>query len=156
MSETYGTGWVETARDKVRALLAALPVDMAGTDPTIGYIYDGHVTANLQLNAVSISLESYALESQAAVPGAGPVPRHDISFTVRVHTGYLDDPLDDIAVQRLLNSVQNKLLANQDLGDNYYIMDTTVGEVTGRFEDSGTVGGELTVNVWTYVTHTQE
>jgi len=156
MAEVYLTSWLETARDKLKALLDALKTTMAsGYDPTFGYVYEYHNVANLQLNAVTIGLDTVEAETEG-MSSSGDVVQYLMAFTLRVHTAYQGGIMDDQKNARLLNSIANKLKANRSLGDDYFIRD--VGEIRSseEFAESATVGGQLSVIIEKNHIHDQE
>lgn len=156
MAEVYGTSFIETASDKLITELTALKSTMAsGYSPTFSYLYQKHDTANLQLNAVSVDLESIEADYEGGIPN-GPRVRYMMTFSVRVHTAYSGGVMDGQTNHRLLNSVANKLMGNLDLASGYRIMGIT--EIVNReaFDDSATLGGHLNVVVMYVVSHSQE
>jgi len=155
MAEIYGTTWLETARDKIKALLDMLKTAMAsGYSPTFSYVYERHNTAKLQLNAVSVGLQD-AVEGEKAASN-NVLEKFIVPFTLRVHTAYSGGVQDDQKNARLLNSIVNKLLANYNLGDGYRIEDVTDISASEEFADSHTLGGQMTVYVRKEVNYTQE
>ena len=159
MAEVFGTGYFETAKDKLKALMDELVSDMAaGFDPAIDYAYDYHNVADMDLNAVSQSMVASALldnvNEDASEIGAGAI--YDMQFSMRVHTDHVDGTRDVIKNTRLLESVNNKLLNNVDLGDGYRVRVTTDFEYDAEFEESDTYGAQLTVVIRLYLTITQE
>jgi len=156
MAEIYDNTFVETARDKIVALLNALKTTMAsGYDPTFSYVYDGHVVANLQLNAVSVDLDSLEASDEESYQG-DPGCLWIAAFSVRVHTDYADGHSDGVKQARLLMSITNKFRKNRDLGDNYRLQDIGASIVNQEFSQSATLGGECTVEVAGMVQYTQE
>jgi len=155
MAEIYGTTWTETAKDKVKALIDALKTTMAtGYSPTFSYTYDRHNVADLDLNAITISAASFDTESIGITTGV--LVRHNIQLSIRAHTAYMGGrhrPDDNI---KLLNSVANKLHDNENLGDNYRVEGMSDIEADTEFEESGTLGGELIVEISFITTHIQE
>lgn len=156
MTEIYGTAYVETAKDKLKALMDALVTSMAsGYDPAISYAYETHNVADLDLNAVTIGFGGCDPTPQAN-GGSGQTSLYLMNFTVRVHTAYDGSYFDRDKTARLLNSVTNKIQANLDLGDGYRVDGITNMMVGETFEESASIGGELTVTVWMPVLHSQE
>ena len=159
MAEVYGSPYFETARDKLKALMDALVVTMAtGYDPALSYAYDYHNVADMGLNAVTIGAEASAIRDQReeTVSSVGPSVVYDMQFSIRVHTDHVDGTRDRIKVSRLLNSVNNKLLLNTDLGDGYCIKFTTDLLFNEEFDESDTYGGQLSVVLDLFATNTQE
>lgn len=156
MAEIYGTTWIETARDKLVAHFNALKTTMAtGYTPTFSFVYEKHDTAKLELNAVSIGLES-ADSQNVGAGGSDKAVDYMMEFTVRVHTDYIDGIQDGQKNERLLNSVINKLKDNLDLGGQYRVDEITNITPTLEFTESGTLGGQFNVLVTIAVAHTQE
>ena len=155
MAEVYGTAWIETARDKIKALLDALITDMSsGYDPKISYVYEGHDTAKIQFNALTLEFEEMPREERVGWTSTGSLIVYPLLFSVRVHTAEVGDMEDAVKISRLLNSVINKLQPNANLGDNYRIQ--SVYELSGaqEFAESSTIGGELKIEIHIHVTHT--
>jgi len=154
MPEIFGTDIFEAARDKIIIELNALKTTMStGYSPTFSFVYERHNVAKLQLNAVSVDLES----AEPTLVGANDYfVRWLMLFTIRVHTGYSDGIQDGQTNARLLNSVINKLKANLDLIGGFRIED--VREILGRqdFTESDTMGGQLTCLVSKTIDHIQE
>ena len=154
MPEIYGTTFIEDARDKIIVELNALKTTMAtGYSPTFSYVYDRHNVAKLQLNAVSVDLES----AEPSLVGTNDYfIRWLMLFTIRVHTAYADGIQDGLKNARLLNSIINKLKGNKVLGGGFRIQD--VREVFGRldFAESDTMGGQLMCVVEITVEHLEE
>lgn len=157
MAEVYGTtAFVEDGRDKIKALLDTLVTAMAtGYDPTLSYVYDGHHTADIRLNAATVDF----VDAEWSEEGVDAANRAvgilwSLTYSVRVHVAYVGGIQDDVKTGRLLNSVANKLLANRSLDDGYGI-DEVSNFVVGE-EFPHTKGGYLAVVVHKYVEHTQE
>ena len=163
MPEVFGTDFIETARDKLVTLITALKTTMAtGYTPTFTYIYERHDVAKLQLNAVSIGLDS-ADADDVATGASGNRVYYIMLFTIRVHTDYIGGIRDGQKNERLINSLINKLLNNRKMGasDGYRIggiNSTPVSDISPNeeFSDSATYGGQFTVTVTKDITHTQE
>jgi len=155
MAEIYGTAALfEDARDKLIARLNALKTIMAsGYNPTFSYVYDGHVQAKLQLNAVSVALEAATREQQGA--GTAPIFDYLIALSIRVHTAYVGGFNDTVKNVRLLNSIDNDLSAHLDLGGGYLIKEISDYEVGADWPDSATMGGQMTVTILRTIDHAQ-
>ena len=155
MATTYGTNHIGTAHAAIDTLMDALVTTMAsGYDPAISYVYGKHATAKLQLNAVSIQLDTDPMVDFGV--STGTLVDHQIVFSIRVHTAYAGGIHDGTKNRRLLNSVINKLKANEELGSSYWIANIEIVSVDSEFEDSATIGGELMVTVTYMATYTQE
>jgi len=160
MAETYGEAWIETARDKIVALLSALKTTMAsGYDPTFQAVHERHTVARLLYNtiaaAVTIDLES-VIESDKEQEQTSTHTGYFIKFSIRVHTNYSDEYSDGQKQARLLNSIGNKLKANYNLGDNYRMYDIDDLVVNQTFPETDTVGGAMNVIVFVVMGHIQE
>lgn len=156
MPVSHGTAWLETAKDKLvvelNALLASMVTD--SISPLYGYVYEKHNVAYLQLNAVTVDLES--------VGGGEPTGTNDKfirwrpRYSVRVHTAYADGIQDGQEQMRLLNSIAEKLHLNHDLGDLYRVQMVDGFIVRQEFSESDTLGGELEIEVSIDVEYVQE
>lgn len=156
MAEVYGTSWLETARDKLKALLDELNTSMAsGYDPTFSYVYEYHNVAYLQLNAVTVGLADAQSET-AGMGASGDAVQYEMYFSVRVHTAYDGGTMDEQKNARLLNSITNKLKANRVLGSDYFVRDVGDERSAETFSESATLGGELTVKIEKNIIHDQE
>ena len=160
MAEIYPNSdtFLESANDEIYAELNALKTSMAtGYDPTFSYLYQRHTTAKLQLNAVSIELDSCEY-SPEAISSAGTTGMWLMLFTIRVHTDYAGEGanVDTQKNARLLNSIINKLFANLDLGNGYWIHSCGSISPSETWDDSATTGGQVEIIVRKVVTHTQE
>jgi len=157
MTEVYSTAWVETAKDKLVARLNTLITTMAaGYDPTVSYLYERHVVAKLQLNAITVELDTVEETTEAvAGDGSGPLKRYEMSFGVRIHTEYSDGIMDGEKNARLLNSVINQAFGQLDLSDGYRVMAINDPSPKEYFEDSDTLGGQVFVVIMKHVNYTQ-
>lgn len=159
MAEITGNDIFEVARDKLTGLVSALITTQAsnGDDPAVGYMYDNHAPAKLQLNGCSVALEAASPAEERGHSTGRNTSVWIMEFTVRVHTSYLPHGIrDDQKVARLLNSLVNKFETNRRPGDDLdinYVHDVMVGE---EFEESVSYGGQLTVDVVLPVLQTQE
>ena len=162
MPEIYGTAYTEAARDLLKAVLDDLVADMiaAGTyNPVITYAYDRHNVADIDFNAVTVDLleiEFQIGEQGAAGTGAQVQSFYKMTFTCRIHVDYIDGLHDPTGCAQMLNSVANKLSDNRELSTAYQIKEISDLSADEEFEESHTVGGQLSVVVWTGVNHTQE
>lgn len=151
-TDVYGTGFINAGTDALYALIDALKTTMAAYDPTFSYVYKQHDVAKIQLNAVTIDL-ARAISDYAA-RGTDVVVDYPMVFTVRVHTGYIGDPFDSRETISLLTSIVNKLKQNI-IGVVYRIDDATEIETSQEFPESGTIGGQLQVQVSRTISYTQ-
>jgi len=154
MADVRGTQFADTARDKLVVLMGALVTAAASDDPKLSYSYDRHRVAKLQLNAVSVDLQSGETEFPAVENG--PRPEWQLLFSFRVHTGYEGDIVDGRTTTRLMEGVANKLNANQNLADNYRMARIVSMENHLTFTESASVGGEVTALITIDVCYTQD
>lgn len=155
MAETYGEGWIETARDKLYDLLNALKTTMAsGYDPTFTYLYRRHTVADLRLNAVTIDLAEGTPSGESWETDVAN--RYLLNFSIRVHTDYDDGYSDGEKQARLVNSIVNKLKANYNLGGSYLLNNISDLSVNQTFSESHTFGGQVVAIVEVNIAHTQE
>lgn len=156
MADVYGTYQIiDDAKDKIVAAMTSLKTAMAsGYDPTFSYIYSHHKPAQLELNAVSVEFET--IERRDSGGGApGVVFAYYMSFSIRVHTGYEGGFIDNVTISQLLNSIDNYLSTHIDLGGGHRIADISDYAANQSWEDSGTVGGSLTVTIEKAIDHVQ-
>ncbi len=145
MADMYGEQIADAAHDAIVTLMNTLVTSMSSDDPRPSYVYERHDVAGVQLNALSVGLDGSAI-NPTGVAG-GPWPTLDLHFSIRVHTAYGSDPVDDRKTSRLCQSVFNKMYANLwSLGDGYHVADVsmTIGET---FDASYTGGGVVEVRV---------
>jgi len=154
MADVQGTQFADDARDKITTLMDALVVAAASDDPKLSHVYDRHMVAKLQLNAVSVDLDR--VESEFPGVQDGPRVEWQIRFSLRVHTGYEGDSVDGRTTTRLLEGVANKLMANQNLADRYRMVRIESIENNLTFTESATVGGQIIVLVSIDVVYTQD
>jgi len=158
MGEIYGTDIFESCKDKLKALMTALISDMSGDDPKISAAYDYPNIVNPTFNAVSIHLVSVDTGDST---GQGQVPLgidvlYEMTFAVRVHISHGNGNYNSDKVARLLNSVNNKLHKNKNLGDGFRMKYTSDFNIDEEFEISDTRGGEFMCICHKFVRHTQE
>ena len=145
----YGSSAVFTdVRDKLKAALDALVIIMAGGyNPTLSYAYNKHQVPNLELNAVSVEVESG--DSTDSVGGeAGKVAFiYRVTASIRVHTSYSNGKVDPVANVYLLDSLNTYFQQNRNLGDGYRILRIHSVEAEMEFTDSFTRGAQFLVDV---------
>lgn len=164
MPEVYSTGGqatFEIGRDAIVTLLDELKQTMlaAGNyNPAISFVYDRHNVADLLLNAVSVSLASMeSVVPSNSKPNTQSVFEMLLNYSIRAHTAYDDGVRDDLKAQRILDSVINKLATNKHvLPSGFYLNQFTSAELGQRFEESGTIGGELIVTLQSNFCYTLE
>ena len=158
MGEVWGAeATFELARDRLKAQLDALILAMVtdGTDPALNYAYDHHIVANLQLNAVTIEMADLETEYMGVGAPSGVNLKYIIPFEIHVHTAYENGQMDTVKNMRLLNSIDNYLNVNRDLGDKYRIDLTSTLNNQQEFDDSRTRGGSMQVIIYVYINHAQ-
>jgi len=153
MGEVYGTAFIETGRDKLKVLLDALITSMAADDPKISYAYDGHDTADIQLNGATVDFEAATWDGNYPNrPTIGLL--WELNYSIRVHVAYIGGIMDGVMVSRLLNSVANKMFDNRDLGSGYRI--TAITSMIPDEPFNHTLGGSLSLTISKFVEHIQE
>ena len=152
-TDIYGEDFLDTAKNKIITELTALKTSMVSDDPTFSYIYEKHATAKLQLNAVSIELDSVEPTDEFANDYN---VRYDLNYSIKVHTAYAGGYNDSRVNARLLNSILNKLKGNKDLGDHYRLANISEVIPDEEYEDSATLGGSLLATVQVVITHDEE
>jgi len=156
MAEVFGTAFIETGNDKLKAVIDALITTMATDyDPAISYVYQSHNRAYILLNAVTIDFEN--AEQMLVCAGNVSAPtEYLLNYSIRVHTAYNGGVMDGQKNARLLNSIVNKLKVNFDLGDDYKFWAFNDMDPRMTFDESPTVGGQVIVTLKTGVRYTQE
>lgn len=151
MATIYGEGWIDAARDKIKAHLDAAVTATAATDAPINYVYDSHVVADMRFNAITLDLERVdtpAGDDQGRFnTSAGPLIVKLLHFSIRSHTAHVDDTRDTVLAARLLNSTENYLWPNRDLGDGYQIEEITDHQTRLIHEDTKTYGGQFDLQI---------
>lgn len=158
MAEIYGTDVFEAGKDKIKGLLDALITNMASDDPKISAAYDYPNIINPTFNAVSVHLiGANQLDSQSySVSASGDDVLYEMSFAIRIHIDHVKGQFDSDKIARLVNSVNNKLHKNKNLGDRFRVINTADFKFDEEFELSDTIGGEFTCVVWKFASHSQE
>lgn len=155
MGEIYGSDIFELAKDKLSALMATLITDMASDDPKILAQYDYPNVVNPTLPCVSIHIDTAdtldAKDWTVSASGSGVL--YEMEFRVRIHTDHANGAHDHDKIARLMNSVNNKLHENKDLGDSFRIKYTGKFSFIETFDESDTLGGEFFVTVHGFTTH---
>ena len=146
-TDVYGSNDVyHDAINKIYDQLNTLKTSMASLDPTFSYLYKNHRSADLRLNAVSLGIapsdSEYLTMSTAEAVGV-----HTINISIRVHTAYAGGQMDEGSNMRLLNSMETHLYNNVWLGDNFVIEYIAGIDPAVTFDDSATLGGEMTVSI---------
>jgi len=152
-----GSAWLETARDKLYARITDLKTELAAGDylPLYSYTYPRHAVPDLQLNAVTVGVLGVEQEAYSGSE-SGNGWTYQITFTVRIHTAYLDDTFDDQVLARLVNSIVNKIRARTNLVGGFWVKQVSDVDLAGIFTESESQGGEFAVQIETHVRHVQE
>jgi hypothetical protein len=155
-----GNQWLDDAGDKLYARITGLKTNMEpdGSNtylPLFSYTYPRHAIPDLTLNAVSMAFQSMEQEEFGGA-SSGNGWTYTMTFSVRVHTAYADQSVDDQEVARLMNSIINKLRARTDLTGGYWLREIGDVDTAAVFPESESQGGEFTVTIVTHVRHVQE
>lgn len=146
-TDVYGVQWLDTARDKLVTRLNTLKTTMAsGYTPTFDNVYARHRVPDMAMNAVSVGLDSVE-QNHFADSGSAASIFFYVKFSVRVHTGYDDELIDDQEVGRLVNSIINHLRNKIDLADDYQLFDIEDVDTGVVFDESGSKGGQFKVTI---------
>lgn len=154
MADVYGAQeQFDDAVDKVKAQIDALIIAMSSDSPKISYCYKGHNTVPVLLNGVTVDFDG--ADTTIAGKASGDVLDYHIFVTIRVHTDYAGGYCDGEKVTRLLNSIDNYLNTHRDLGNSYRIWEISDYRSFLDFVESGTIGGQMRVNVQYILEHQQ-
>lgn len=153
MADVYGTQTFDDALDKLYTQLVALKDATTADDPKISYVYKTHTTPDLQLNAVTVQMDT--AESEQRGWSKDDFVRWEMQFSVRVHTAYSGAERDSQKVARLLNSVSNYLKEKITLTGGWRLFLVSDVQSSVDFEDSATYGGSLMCSVSKEVLYTQ-
>ena len=158
MAEIFGTDIFESGKDKLLALMTTLITDMASDDPKISAAYDYQNITNPTFNAVSLNLDqATTLDSSAySQTSLGNDVLYELFFEIRIHIDHANGSYDYDKTARLMNSVNNKLHKNKNLGDNFRVKYTADFRFNQEFEESDTIGGAFLVVIHKFASHTQE
>ncbi len=154
LTDVYGTSdWLYTAHQYLYAKLQTMITDIAALNPRISYAYDKHNVAELKTNAVTVGLDTAGDELGGLESGV--FVRHTANYSVRVHTGYAGEQLDDKESMMLINTVSAYLHRYHKLAANYRIREFSGYSARESFEESATIGGQFIVRVEIPELHTQ-
>lgn len=154
LTDVYGTSdWIYNAHQYLYVKLQAMLTDIAALNPRVSYAHDKHNLAELKNNAVSVGLES--ADDELGGLESGVFVRHTATFSVRVHTGYAGEQLDDKETMMLLNTVSAYLHRYHKLADNYRIRQFMDYNARMSFDESASIGGQFLVRVEMPLLHTQ-
>jgi len=145
------------ARTKILTELQALQIAVSANNITFTNIYTQHTTADLQLNAMSFEIINADYEDQIK-DSTRDVIVIRTTFEVRVHTGYSGRARHADWNLILLDYVQNHFATNRDLDspiDNIRFAGSANAETSTEFDDSGTTGARLEIEIRSGVEYTQ-
>lgn len=155
MAYVHGTYQViEDTKDYAVGLMNDLKTAMSAVTPHVDNVYTGHNNAAMKLNAVSVDVEMFSKNDEGNSDSNAYDNSYFITISIRVHTNYLGRYNDSIKTARLLNSIDNYLSTHIKSG-NYRIYSFGDAVINEQFEESQTVGGELTFVVTRAIDHTQ-
>lgn len=119
--------------------------------------YNTHNVANLALPAVSVEANSQAqLSNDSANWASDLIVNHIVVISIRCHTGYSGGEPDPDEATLLMDEVVHRLKTNiNNLADNYRIMEIPVPTYTTEWDDSGTTGAEMMLEVHKVVNYVQ-
>lgn len=165
MPEVYQTPFIETGRDLLVGRLESLRATLtAGAySPSITDVLDGHVHADISPWDVSVSLEQATGEDGEFEKylGSGIGVKYRMLYSIRVHACYADEWIDTVAVERLLNSIVNKVAQKVNIQlsgsqPDYSVRGISEIETNLTFDESDTRGGQVKVLIAKNVEHMQE
>lgn len=116
--------------------------------------YQRHDVAKMVLPAISVGFAGLVPTEKGRASSVGV--DNSVAFTVRVHTAYGDGFADSANIQTLLNSVVNQIWEKVHLSNAVWLDDISSVQSRILFEESDSIGGEVTVVLRTYVEYTQE
>lgn len=146
--QAYGTDIFNLARTKLYNAIDDLRADMAfGYTVKFDHVYNHHRVAKLEIPAVTVDLEP--TESGESIGGAAGYRAYyyNITASVRVHMAYTGGAADSYNTVVLLSSINNYLGARADLADGYRLTQLNGIKPSMSFDDSDTLGGELTITI---------
>jgi hypothetical protein len=155
MADVRNQQFADDIHDDLEALMTTLVTESVAYDPLLSYEYDRHKVGKLQLNAVTVDFDS----GSAELTGADVANRviWQLQYSLRVHTGYAGDTIDGRTTQRLMADVCVQICENWKLttvGAFIQSIDSVQNGMT--FDDSETVGGEITITVMFDTSYTQD
>lgn len=154
MADVYGMQQqLDDPVDKVKAKIDDLIIAMSSDSPKVSYCYKGHNTVPVLLNGVTVDFEG--TDPILTGKATGDVYNYHVIVSVRVHVDYAGGYCDGEKVARLLNSIDNYLNTHRDLSDAYTIWAITGHKSFVEFTESGTIGGEMKVDVLYVLEHEQ-
>jgi len=131
-------------------------VALLQADPTLGTVYSRHNVADLEVPATTVAPTAIRPRSGSEmVCGSETIMPWDVTLVVRVHTSYAGAIADQNTAVVFADALIDKLRANLDAIDGAHILDVSA-EYRQSFEESDTVGAQVTVTVLTHSHYTQE
>lgn len=120
-------------------------------------IHKGHNIANMALNAVTIGVES----SEATNESLGDIQNdrtvdHQIVYSVRVHTAYINDGHKQQATIELMDAIVTKMKKNINLSSDYRLIGVSPQALREEFTESATKGGQVNIMLRSTRIYTQE
>lgn len=137
---------VETAQSKVVALIDNELGSGAGSP--VANVYSYHGVANLVLDGITVEpVTNVPVDADAAIYMNEIVDNHEITFSVRVHTGYSGGVYDVDGTVSLMDDLVTVLRTNLDLSDGYRIIGFGVQSYNVGFDESRSTGAELMITI---------
>ena len=138
--------------DAVTGLYTLLNAD-SGTFPNV---YAQHNTADMTLPAVTVGPEiEQAFSEDTAQYEDDTLVNHMVVVSVRVHTSYIEGPLDYVTALTYGDNLIEKLRANVNATATYRIMNVE-SAYNQSFTESATEGMSVLVTMHIHVHHAQE
>ena len=109
-------------------------------------VHKGHNIANMELNAVTIGVESSEVtnESLGALASDRTVD-HQVILSVRVHTAYANDGHNQQDTIELMDATITKLKKNINLSADYRLIGFSAVGMREEFAESATKGGQVNI-----------
>lgn len=139
-----GQAFIDQASDLIYARFASLSFNR----------YQRHDSALMRVPSISVGFH-HAEASEAGL-GTSLGIDYTLYFTVRVHGAFGDGWVDGLTLESMLSTVSNRLYTKVHLDSTYTILNLSDFQSRVHFEESDTIGGEVTVAVNGYLEHTQE
>lgn len=151
------TGFLSVAKDLMLTELTTLKTNLSGKSIKFTNLYEQHGVANLLTNAVTFELISIEPESIIKDDTRDVVVSLS-TFEVRCHTAYLNRGTRPQWNLILLDEIVNHFSTNRtlsDSSDNVRFAGARNGEVSVDFDDSGTSGGRIEIDIRSGVEYIQ-
>jgi hypothetical protein len=137
---------VETAHDKIVTLIDNELGSGAGSP--VANVYSYHGVANLVLDGITVEpAANVPVEEDGAIYMNEIVDNHEVTFSIRVHTGYAGGVLDVDGTVTLMDDLVTALRTNLDLAGGYRIIGFGVQMYGAEFDESKSTGAELTITI---------